>query len=160
MSKYQFKNFVDGSVNKKALEELNEKALNHSKSRQLIKSKLVPEQYIMSELFSLKEKELCFKLRTRTINCKKNFPGIYKDNLYCRFCNSSTEIKSQQHLLLCEKLSNQVENTHSVIYDDLFAADLDRQHKAVRHFTKIHRMMEILLNTEQSSSSSPSEDGP
>ena len=62
MSKNMFKTIVDKAVGKKAIEFLNNIAESHSKSQQLIKSKLVRESYFGSDIFSRSEVELLFSL--------------------------------------------------------------------------------------------------
>ena len=96
MKESKYKSIVEKAVTKKALEYLNTTAVNHSKSRILIKSKLEREKYFDDERFSRSEVELLFALRTM-IDLKSNFSNKYGNDIACRICK--VHIACQEHLL-------------------------------------------------------------
>ena len=57
--------------------------------------------YILSPLFSTKEKELLFKLRSKTLEVKQNFSGQY-GSPWCISCGLFPE--TQSHLLQCPEI--------------------------------------------------------
>ena len=77
---------------------LNELKKKHSKSEKLNCKEVKEAEYIKNSNFNTDEKRLLFKLRSQTLDVKKNFPGVHK-NLWCRTCGLFTE--TQSHLLQC-----------------------------------------------------------
>ena len=61
-----------------------------------------PSSYLFSKLLNKKEIQTLFKLRTRTIDVKKNQESSYKNNMWCRAC--CLFIESQEHLLKCHEI--------------------------------------------------------
>ena len=103
MSKERFRFIVNKSVEKKAMEYLNNLALKHQKSKPLIKEKLMMEKYFLNPNFTKSEIELLFALRTRMVrDIKNNFPQMYNNNMACEICK--LQICSQEHLLKCVEL--------------------------------------------------------
>ena len=73
----------------------------HSKSVNLQCDDLKTADYIDSPRLSLKEKQLLFKLRSRTLDVKDNFRNQHKDHL-CISCGLFPE--TQSHLLECPEI--------------------------------------------------------
>ena len=102
------------------------------------------QDYFLTEHASITEKKFLFLLRTcglkRKVNRKSSF-----DDLSCDLCGSgpSTVVgqggsvedpiiinencDSQEHLIYCEKLTSDDLVSHTVIYNDLFSEDLEKQ---------------------------------
>ena len=80
------------------LKKLSELKMKHSKSKFLSCSKLEVADYIKHPTFSTTEKMLLFKLRSKTLDVKANFPGVNR-SLWCKTCGLFTE--TQSHLLQC-----------------------------------------------------------
>ena len=144
MSKNMFKTIVDKAVGKKAIEFLNNIAESHSKSQQLIKSKLVRESYFGSDIFSRSEVELLFSLRTRMIDVRKNFPSKFNNQIGCQLC--FIHVEDQKHLMKCEKLTAMVNVPEKMEYEDIFKS-VDKQKEIVNVYKKLLRTREMLLNT-------------
>ena len=118
----------------------------HSKSKGLAKNlKLQP--YLQSKNLSLAEKQLLFKLRTFTYDCKSNFRNKFASNLNCSVCNSED---TQQHLLACSIASDI--DTENVEHDDIFGT-VDKQIRIVR-VLKIIDQRRSLHKKESSSNGS------
>ena len=85
------------------------------------------KEYLQTDSLSTSEKQLLFKLRTRMIPVKCNFPSM-QDDLSCNLCNSNTN-ESQEHVLICPGLGTHA-NEDSVKYMDIFDQNLEKQVKA------------------------------
>ena len=92
------------NVDIEALKYLNKKAAKHSKSVELIKTELIEERYLKDKRFSLSDVQMLFKLRTRMLDVKKNFPSLWNNSLTCRTCKDVKEVESQEHLLYCKEI--------------------------------------------------------
>ena len=88
-------------VTQKFLHHLRSLKVRHSKSKFLSCENLKSADYIQSPLFSTKEKELLFKLRSKTLEVKQNFPGQY-GSPWCLSCGLFQE--TQSHLLQCPEI--------------------------------------------------------
>ena len=74
---------------------------NHSKSKYLNCSEVRTADYLTEPDFNTKQKQLLFKLRSRTLDVKLNFQGQH-NNIWCISCGLFPE--SQSHLLQCPQL--------------------------------------------------------
>ena len=144
MSKDKFKDIVSYAIENSAIQYLNRKAASHSKSEDLIKSRLIKEQYFEDQRFSRSEVELLFALRTKTVRgIKANFPTQYGNNdIICNLCEVA--VCCQEHLLSCVKLKPHVFVPADASYSDLFR-NTDKQLGIVRIFKKLLRTRELLL---------------
>ena len=142
MSKERFKLIVRKSVEKKAVEYLNNIACKHSKSKELIKNKLSREGYLKDQRFSKSESELLFAIRTRMVlDIKRNFPTQYNNNFACDLCQ--VQVDCQEHLLSCVELRKYVNVPVEVNYSDIYG-NTDKQLKIVKLFKQLLRTREIL----------------
>ena len=143
LSKDKFKAIVTTAVEGAAIQYLNEKAVGHSKSGDLIKPRLVKEKYFEDQRFKRSQVELLFALRTRTVrDIKANFPSQYGSSFTCNLCQVA--VCCQEHLLSCVKLKQYVDIPSDVSYSDIFD-NTDKQLRIIRIFTKLLRTREILL---------------
>ena len=101
VSKETFKSFVKKKVKEKFIHNINSLKAKHSKSKYLNCEVLQVAPYIEDSRLSTKNKQLLFKLRSRTLDVKKNFSGT-NENLLCTSCGLSEE--TQSHLLQCPPL--------------------------------------------------------
>ena len=101
VSKEWFKNFVKEKIKTNFLKHLKSLKTKHSKSVNLQCDDLKTADYIDSPRLSLKEKQLPFKLRSRTLDVKDNFRNQHKDHL-CISCGLFPE--TQSHLLECPEI--------------------------------------------------------
>ena len=143
MNREKFKAIVSSAVEDSAIKYLNRIAASHSKSEDLIKTRLIKEQYFEDQRFSRSEVELLFALRTRTVrDIKANFPTQYGSNFTCDLCEVA--VCCQEHLLSCVRLKANVDIPSGVCYSDLFR-NTDKQLNIVRIFKKLLRTRELLL---------------
>ena len=77
ISKLKFKNYVKKKAEELTVQFLAELATKHSKSDQLDVEDLSIPPYLTDYRFSKEDRELLFKLRSKTVNVKQNFPNAY-----------------------------------------------------------------------------------
>ena len=141
LSKEKFKFTVTQAVERKALDYLNNLASSYSKSENVIKQRLVMENYFRDARFSKSEIEFLLALRTKMVkDIKKNFPSQYSENLTCDLCQ--LHICCQEHLLSCVELKKQVKIPDDIQFSDIFGST-DKQLRIVR-VIKLLRVREIL----------------
>ena len=143
MKKAEFKKLVNSKIREAAHSYLLQEKERLSKLKNL-SSEYQLKEYLQTNRLSTSEKQLLFKLRTRMIPVKCNFPSMYKDDLSCRLCNSNTN-ESQEHVLFCPGLVTHT-NEDSVKYMDIFDQDLDKQVKAVKYWNLLLKTRAIKLN--------------
>lgn len=101
VSKEIFKNYVKSKVRINHLKFLNNLKKKHSKSKFLDCTQQKTAEYLKNPRLSTKQKQLLFRLRSKTLDVKQNFSGQHK-NLWCTSCGLFPE--SQSHLLQCPQL--------------------------------------------------------
>ena len=107
MSKFSFKTVVKKKVIQNFLLKLEGRKNKHSKSKFLSCKELKMADYIKSPALTTREKQLLFKLRSKTLEVKLNFPGQY-ENLWCTSCGLFEE--SQGHLLQCPQIVTKLQH--------------------------------------------------
>ena len=73
----------------------------HTKSKELVCTDIKIADYIQDSRFNTKQKQLLFRLRSKTLDVKQNFKGN-NNNPWCISCGLFQE--TQSHLLQCPKL--------------------------------------------------------
>ena len=101
VSKNVFHNHVKKKAQINMVKKLNELKQKHSKAKYLSCSKMKPAEYIGDPDFNTQEKQLLFKLRSKTLDVKANFKGL-NSNPWCISCGLFPE--TQSHLLQCPQL--------------------------------------------------------
>ena len=124
---------------------MNTIADGHSKSKILVKPKMVREPYFDDSRFSRCDIELLFSLRTRMLDLKGNFSNKYGLDIACRVCK--VQVECQEHILKCEVLKKNVDVPSHVVYEDIFR-NVDKQLEVVKAFKNLLREREIFMNTE------------
>ena len=145
MSKKLFKKNLKQKIRKNALLELNKIKESHSKMKNVKYETLSLQPYLADSRFSLKQKQLLFKLRTRMLDVKGNFKSMFQGNIQCDLCNENV-VQSQDHLLDCQKLidnCSELYNNVVVEHDDIFGK-VDKQLSVVRLYQKVLEVREKL----------------
>ena len=144
MSKDGFKTLVVKAVRNFALTCLNQNATRNenSKCRNLTKTELVKENYLVDRRFSRSDCELLFALRTRMVaGVKTNFSSQYATNLTCDLCSAHPD--SQENLLSCATLRKNINIPDNIEYKDLFRS-VEKQLAIVKVYKQLLREREIL----------------
>ena len=155
VSKEWFKNFVKEKVKINFLQHLENLKSKHSKSTNLKCDDLKTAEYITSPRFSLIEKQLLFKLRSRTLDVKENFRNKDKDP-WCISCGLARE--TQSHLLECPEILKKLgyladKNTK---YEENFIYGSLEEQEIIINILKIRDELKTKIIDE----SNPSVDGP
>ena len=149
-SKVVFKTFVKKKTHARQLSNLSEMKIKHSKSKFLDCSLLKPADYIVSQNFTTREKRLLFRLRSRTLEIKGNFPGQFQD-LICKTCGLADE--TQCHLLQCEAIASKLGYVQQQISDfdeHLIYGNSEEQTVFVKVFSDILEARDALLSSTPS----------
>ena len=144
ISKERFKSFVKSKVKIKHIENLNYLKKNHTKSKFLDCTQLKMATYLNNPNFNTQQKQLLFKLRSRTLDVKLNFPGQHGD-LWCISCGLFPE--SQAHLLQCPqivtKLNYLIGKTSKLNEFDIYG-DIRKQQVIVNIYSELLEVREKL----------------
>ena len=124
---------------------MNNQKKIHSKSKALDCTKLETAEYLKSAKFNTKQKQLLFKLRSKTLDVKQNFPGK-PGSPWCRTCKLFPEFQS--HLLQCPEIVtklNYLDLKTSTINENMIYSDLQKQEIIVNIYSDILEIRKNLL---------------
>ena len=147
MSKGQFKKMVKEKVKKCAFEFLLQIKESHSKLSNIRYDDFKMQDYLADSSFNLREKQLLFRLRSRTFEAKANFRNRYQNNLQCDLCGTCPE-QTQKHILEdCDYIiSNCADVAENITaeHDDIYR-DKSKQLAVTRLYSKIEDIRNALL---------------
>ena len=140
MNKEKFSKIFKTSTHQLSEEYLTKLVEKHSKLENL-----QPQENIQNYLVIL------FLLRSRMYPVKNNFQQSYSD-MGCSLCSKSDE--TQQHLLVCEKITEEIELKNSLLkgnisYKDIFGTP-SKQTEAVKIWKIIDKIWKRKLNLSAS----------
>ena len=126
ISKYKIQNYLKKRVREVTLEYVEGLKQKHSKTQNFDTSRLSTSPYLNDSRFTKTERELLFKLRSRTIQVKYNFQNANLQNMLCELCNLFT--CTQEHVLTCPVLTQHctIVNTMSVEHNFIYG-NVDQQ---------------------------------
>ena len=105
LSQQKFKDFIKKRSVELTIKYLENLKSNHSKSSQLDVRDMEISPYLVDSRFLKEEREILFKLRSRTISVKQNFQNAYMNNdMLCDLCQLFP--CTQSHPLQCPVLSS------------------------------------------------------
>ena len=137
LQKETFRKYVKSKVRIKYRRYLNEIKRTHSKSNYLVCRKLEMAEYLNNPRFNTRQKQLLFKLRSRTLDVKCNFRGQFID-LWCISCGLFPE--SQSHILQCPELVtklNYLAGKTSCLNENCIYGDIEEQLKIVNIYSDL-----------------------
>ena len=122
LSKSQFRKIVCDKIHKYAFSSLIEIGKTHSKSKEIVESlkcKLfVTQPYLLTSQLTTSQRQLLFSTRCKTYDVKSNYKHKYSHDMSCRFCKKSNNYEDMKHLLSCETLM--IDSNNSISYDDIY----------------------------------------
>ena len=145
LSKNRYKNIVGKKIENHALEQLNQLKMKHSKSGYLNSSSFKTQNYIVDFRFSRRDTQLLFKLRSKTLNVKMNFPNQHQDKL-CKTCNLFPE--SQSHLLQCPEIVPKLKivcSANTGVDESFLYGSIENQLKITKIYTQILEIRKSIL---------------
>ena len=133
MKKNKFKKLVMTNIHEVAKKYLSELKEKHSKSTGLTHCNMIAG-YLSTNQLSTEEKQLLFKFRTRTFNCRANYKSQYGSELACQICQNEDD---QPHILLCNKTIEGI-NLGNVQYEHIFGTTAQQ--------IKITKILKLITN--------------
>ena len=147
-SQEQYKKIIKTNLEKAAFSCMIEKQQGHSKVRDIKYDILKMQPYLKSNKFSNEDVSTLVALRTHTVRgIRSNFKKMYNNNTLCPLlCSpSSLQQDTQEHLLVCSKLTNRNEVATNVISHDDIYGDVQKQKGAADIFKQLIRKRNKLL---------------
>ena len=147
-SQEQYKKIIKTNLEKAAFNCMIEKQQGHSKVRDIKYDILKMQPYLKSNKFSNEDVSTLVALRTHTVRgIRSNFKKMYNNNTLCPLlCSpSSPQQDTQEHLLVCSKLTNRNEVAKNVISHDDIYGDVQKQKGAAHIFKQLIRKRNKLL---------------
>ena len=144
MKKSAFQKLVNQKMKMKADEFLSSLRDQHSKTENLLSYSF--QEYLKCEDLDVKQKQLLFKLRSRSVHTKANYKNKYKFDLSCSLCKDKETEETDSHLLVCPAilpLLKHPECLKDVKHSDIFG-ELPRQIKVTKVYQEIFKIMRIL----------------
>ena len=119
LSEQKFKSYVKQKSVDLAIKYLEKLKKSHSKSYQLNIRDMCISPYLLDDRFLKEDREMLFRLRSKTISVKQNFPNAYMNNdMLCDLCNLFT--CTQEHPLQCPALAGSLVVDKSVKLTERF----------------------------------------
>ena len=150
-SKESLKVEIKALIQQKALQYLSNKQQSHSKIKDIKYSKIQPQEYMISPIFTNEEVSFLFSLRSRMIKVSANFPSSASNNL-CPLCNKVKD--DQQHLLNCqilrEKYTSKYTSRHFSKYEDIFSENIYKQKEITNLCMKLFKLRENIIESTPS----------
>ena len=148
ISRERFKNIVKNKAKEITIEYLENLKKKKSKSKQLDIGDLTTSPYLMDSRLNKEERELLFKLRSRTVYVKENFRNAFQNNnMMCDLCKLFP--CTQFHPMQCPELNVYlVVDTNLRINESFIFGTLDQQVLFVKIFKQFWDLRESLVNKE------------
>ena len=145
MSKHKFKTYIKQKSEELTLKYLSNLQQKHSKSKRLDMNDLTISQYLLDSRFSKAERELLFRLRSKTVDVKENFKHAYQNNdMLCQLCKLFS--CTQAHVLQCPKLITRIlVDTKIQLSESFVYGNVDQQLLYVKIFKEFWDLRAKLL---------------
>ena len=145
ISEYKFKSYVKKKAKELTIQHLLSLQMQHSKSEWLDMEDLAISAYLIDTRFSKEERELLFKLRTKTIQVKDNFKNAYLNNdMLCELCKLFP--CTQSHPMQCPQLMTKIVIDHKITLSDSYIyGTIDQQLLYVKIYQEVWRLREATL---------------
>ena len=146
ISKQKFKAYVKKKSVELTVEYLLKLKKQSKKSKHLDVREFGISPYLIDSRFSKEDRELLFKLRSRTISVKDNFRNAFIDNdMLCELCRLFP--CTQSHVLSCPSLQlSMVVEDGTKLNDNYIYGDLEQQLLYVKIYKNFWELRENLLN--------------
>ena len=148
ISSDKLKNYLKKTAQNLTLNFIESLQQKHSKSEKYDTAELKTAPYLIDRRFSKYERELLFKLRSRTLQVKNNFQNGNLENLFCDLCKLFT--CSQEHVLSCPEITKKIRivNTVKLEHSDIFG-NVDQQLTYIKIYSQFWSERQSLLESEQ-----------
>ena len=139
MSKDRFKNIVKTKVRSSAFQYLLGLKQTHSKMSGITYRKYQLQEYLISPMFNNENRNLLFRLRTRTVSgVRDDFKGVYPDTSCPLGCGDTDTLRN---ILTCKPVISQHKSSEisrgNICYEDIFSEDILKQ----KQVTELYRQL-------------------
>ena len=147
ISKSRMKTYVKKMGKELTLNYIDSLKEKHSKTQKFDSTKLSVAAYLTDNRFSKTERELLFKLRSSTLQVKKNFRIGNIDNNLCEICRLFP--CSQEHVLSCPVLTQRctIVNTATVQHDYI-DGNVDKQLLYIKVYSQFWESRQAILEMQ------------
>ena len=151
MSKQRFKDLVKRKSLDVTTRYLQKMQKSHSKSKSFDVNGGVIAQYLVDSRLNKYERELLFKLRSRTLNVKENFKSAFwNSNLLCDLCHLFP--CTQAHVIQCPVITTKIILEKDLRLDESFVySDIDKQVIYVKIFKQFWETRKKVLENGDTS---------
>ena len=151
VSKFKIQNYLKKASQELTLQYIEGLKEKHSKTQQYDTSILSLAQYLVDSRFTKSERELLFKLRSRTVEVKNNFQNANPQSLLCDLCNLFT--CTQEHVLSCPVLTPhcKIVNTKSVNHSHIYG-NVDQQLVYIKIYSQFWDSRKLLIEVDAENS--------
>ena len=151
LSKQRFMTKVSKAVTKLALSYLITEKQKLTKVLHISYSVLKMEKYFLPNATSIKMVKFIFHARSRMLDLKSNYKNkVHADN-HCPVCKDPSSVDSQQHLLECASLADDLmiqQSETGPAYDDLFSTDVKKIISVAKVLADRFQKRKNILNTK------------
>ena len=149
ISEYKFRNFLKKKAEELTIQYLSELKRKHSKSEHLDVSDMALSEYLVDVRFNKSERELLFKLRSRTIQVKDNFKNAYINNdMLCVLCKMFR--CTQSHILQCPSINSKIiVDKKQTISEKFIYGSVDEQLVYVKIYEQFWGIREEMINDQE-----------
>jgi hypothetical protein len=147
MSKYKIQKYLKKMSNEVTLEYIEGLKAKHSKVHKYDTSTLSISPYLTDNRFSRSERDLLFKLRSRTVQVNNNFQNGNLENIMCDLCNLFT--CTHEHVLSCPVLTVKctIVNTKSINHSFIYGS-VDQQLTYMKIFSQFWEQRKQILEAK------------
>ena len=140
MKKSDFMRMIKDKIQTQTFQDMEKIKISHTKVKYVKHENIKMQKYLQANSCKITQEEaqLIFKLRSRTINVKRNLKGMY-DNLDCTACG--TEEETQEHVLKCKELNKNREN-NNIEYEKLFNGTVNDKLMIAKAFKENYDLLE------------------
>lgn len=147
MNPTQYKSIIKEKMRDAAFIILKESQAGHEKGSLTHHENLKkPQQYLVTNKITNKQKSLLFNLRCNSVRgVRKNFSNMYFGDLQCRLCYLT--IDCQSHVMLCTVLKEHYTWNPDIKYEFIYGT-LEQQIEVIQVYSTLMEVRERLLGDD------------
>ena len=123
-----------------AFTQLTRQKLKHKKVKKLLHNYIKMADYLepSNVNFTQSEAKLLFRLKSKMVDVKANFPRAYNNNINCTLCEKEGKIRkdTQKHIIICPVIKRKNSEEEVIKYKYLKSESLEDKIKLVKCIKK------------------------
>ena len=149
ITQIKFKNYIKKKAQEVTISYLVDLKKKHTKSEKLDVKDFSISEYLIDRRFSKEERELLFRLRSKTVDVKENFKNAYvNNNMLCELCVMF--LCTQMHILQCPKLTiSLVVDQNLQLSEKCVYGTVDQQLIFVKIYNQFWKLREKILDDKK-----------